>query len=450
MEKMFLKLGTYLFGLMALFLLLPVSSASADASHNIRGLAYNSLYGYISFNCLDDDFSGRFPFTFPFTFNILPCTLSQHGVNLDDYNNFSGDAWNSFLGTITFTSALITPDGGSFRSHCERVVATSTACYSETDEQVYGYMRVLSTGEWINLDDTLVAPTTKITNYNAASPGIFSGYASSSFGSISFNCSNDGSCATNNYDVKIGPLQIRQMTAPNWDNVDACAGGAKQAYLKWNRRSGTQSAFRIIVSTANSTSTGVVFDSGKISTPAIQYPFIPPSYDTAYYWFLMLWDQANTPTQWRQFNSDGPKDRLTNNIDRNTIVAGANHNFTFTSYRYEFPRPVFTWTPEEIVVATTTNSFVSNSIYYSGGGSQSCTSLSCSFSWTTSDALANILNSSSASTSIMFTKATNTVVTLTTSDRSDPVIYTCSSSTILNVNYALPLWKETKAPTSTP
>ena len=35
--------------------------AQASLSHNIRGLA-NSLYGYISFNCLDDDFAGRFPF----------------------------------------------------------------------------------------------------------------------------------------------------------------------------------------------------------------------------------------------------------------------------------------------------------------------------------------------------------------------------------------------------
>ena len=78
---------------MAVFLLSPVKPVLADASDNIRGLAYNSLYGYISFNCLDDDFVGRFPFTFPFVFHIYPCTISDHGVNLDANNNFSGETY---------------------------------------------------------------------------------------------------------------------------------------------------------------------------------------------------------------------------------------------------------------------------------------------------------------------------------------------------------------------
>ena len=48
---------------------------SASINDNVRGLASSSL-GYISFNCLDDNFFGYFPFTFPFRFNVPPCSFS--------------------------------------------------------------------------------------------------------------------------------------------------------------------------------------------------------------------------------------------------------------------------------------------------------------------------------------------------------------------------------------
>ena len=84
--KIFLGLSIFL----AVFLLASVHQASANATHNIRGWAYNGNYGYISMNCLDDDFAGRFTFTFPFAFWIAPCSISQHGFNLDVNNIFSG------------------------------------------------------------------------------------------------------------------------------------------------------------------------------------------------------------------------------------------------------------------------------------------------------------------------------------------------------------------------
>jgi len=439
MTNSVLKISILFSVLMAVFLLSPVKSAKAATTDNIRGLAYNSLYGYISFNCLDDDFSGRFPFTFPFTFNILACATNNHGVNLSANNIFSGDAWNTFLGTITFNSTSTPPDGGAFRSNCEVSVATSTACYREVDRKIYGYMRVVSTGEWINLNDSSVLPTAGITNYNDPTPGIFSGYASSSFGAISFNCTNDGSCSTNNYDVKIGPTEIRQMTAPNWDSVSACANGAQHAVLKWSRRSGTQTAYELIVSTANSTSTGVIVDTGKVSNNATQYYFTPPSYDTPYYWFLRLWDDTDTPIAWRQFNTNGTKDWITDNFTRNSQIGNLQ---TFTSYRHEFPLPSFTWSPTQIVVATTSNSFISNSSYYTDANSlQTCSGV-CSYNWSVSDAGAVITGTTSPSTSILFTRATNTSVTLSATDDDT---YTCSTSTLLDVNFLLPTWKEVKA-----
>jgi len=435
-----LKLATFLSVFTAILLFSKITPVSASAAENLRGWAYTSK-GYISFNCLDDGYAGHFPFTFTFPFNIAPCAYNQHGVNLDANNNFSGSAWNSVEGFIDFT-ATSTPSN-AFRVHCgPGNIATSTACYDEVSREVFGYMYVRTKNEWITLDG-LPNPT-QITNYTDPQPGIFSGYATSTtFGSISFNCANDNSCVTNNYFVKIGPLEIRQMSAPNWDASLACKNNANRATLQWTLRSGKQSAYEIIVSTQNSTSTGVILDSTASSTVP-QAPISSLAYDTPYYWFLKLWDDTGSSTPWRQFNTSGTKDWISDNFARNSVIGNTK---TFTSYKHEFPLPSFTWTPTEILIATTSNSFVSNSYYYDNSNtSHPCTGLLCSFNWKTSDGAANILSSSTASTSISFTKATNTIVTLVATDSDS---YSCSTSTVLNVNYALPLWKEVKA-TSTP
>ena len=446
MVNRILKLAGFLSVFTAILLFSNINFASASAAENLRGWANNSTYGYISFNCLDDGYAGHFTFTFPFVFNIGPCAYNNHGVNLDDKNNFSGDAWNSVLGFITFNATSTPLD--DFRTLCNNgntctTANSCTACYNEGDQKVYGYMKVVSTGEWIRLDNTIINPTTQMTNYLAPQPGIFSGYATSSFGSISFNCSDSGTCGTNDYKVRIGPLEIRQMVAPNWGSTEACTIGANHATLKWNRRSGTQTAYQVIVSTSNSTSTGVVVDSGQINNASTQFSFVTPSYDTPYYWFLRLWDETGAPIAWRQFNTSGTKDWITDNFARNSVIGNSK---TFASYKHEFPRPNFSWTPSEIIIATTTNKFISSSVYYNSGAPttpQACSGVSCIFSWATTDSGATILSPTASSTSIMFTKATSTAITLTSTD---PDAYVCSTSTILNVNYALPLWKEIKAP----
>lgn len=435
-----LKILGFLSVLTAILLFSSVKTTSASTAHNIRGWAYNSTYGYISFNCLDDGYAGRFPFAFPFLFNIPPCYSNSHGVNLDFKNNFSGEAWNAVLGFIDFSSASSTPSD-TFRTHCNGCVSgVCSACYDETSREVFGYMRIRSTGEWIKLDG-LPVPT-QITNYLDPSPGIFSGYASSTFGAISFNCSDSGVCATNDYRVEIGPLEIRQMIAPNWAAEQACSLGAKNAVLKWNRRSGVQTGYQVIVSTDNSTSTGVVYNSGQVNTAATQVSVSLPNYDTPYYWFLRLWDNLSSPTLWRQFDTASSIDWISDNYSRN-LARSSEPTKTFTSYKHEFPLPLFTWSPEDIVIGTSSNSFISSSQYYNDSNTvQLCTGSICSYQWSvTAPSYNTILNPTLASTSIIFTKATNTTVTLTLTDDD---IYTCSTSTALNINYSLPLWREVK------
>ncbi len=426
----------------AAFLLFGVTeNVSASEAHNIRGMAYNTTNGYIIFNCLDDSYVGNFIFTFPFYFNIPPCYGRSYGVNLDTNNNFSGEAWNENLGFLDFSSASSTPSD-AFRSKCPTCLSgVCSACYDEENRDVLGYMLVRNTGKWIKLDG--LANPTQITNYNDPDPGIFSGYATSTFGAISFNCDDANICATNNYEVKIGPLEIKKLTAPNWNGTQACSLGVNKAVLKWYRRSGVQTAYQVIVSKDNSTSTNVIYNSGQVINNLTSQLIVDGlEMDKPYYWFLRLWDGAGSSTAWRQFDTNN-LDELTDNITRNNEKNPTNHNKTFTSYKHKFPQPSFTWSPEEIVIGTTSNSFVSNSKYYNDSSTlQDCTGSVCSYQWSVSESPLNyVLNPTLSSTSIMFVKATNTTITLTTTDDD---IYTCSTSTILNVNYALPLWKEIK------
>lgn len=434
--------------------------AQASLSDNIRGLA-NSLYGYISFNCLDDDFAGRFPFIFTFRFNVPACSLSNHGVNLGLDNKFTGQAWNPTLGYIDMNPAGPPPDNyASTNAHCQSPCNASNclSCYNEIDQRVYGWARqAVTDGEWIELNSA-VNPPTMMTNYAAPTPGIFSGYASSSFGAISFNCTNDSSCGTFDYKVYFWKLDLEEMSAPNWSFAEACSGGARKAVFKWSRRGGTQSAYRVIVNTVNSTSSPV-FDSGKIYGVAqqlacpgpncvniIDSSIFTPAYNTTYYWWLQLWNNNDEETEYFQFNTDVyGSQALTDNVIYNQTVNPDDDNLTFTTYRHEFPTPFFTWTPFEPIVGSSTE-FISNSAYYSGvgpGASQPCVGGNCTLLWTASDPAAIISSTNTPTTSITFVNIRPQTVSLAVTDQDQ---YTCSmTSPTLTINFELPIWKEVKA-----
>lgn len=439
----------------AVFLLCPNPKAvQAGTEHNIRGWAYNADYGYISMNCLDDNFAGRFPFTFPFSFFIPPCSF-PHGVNLDFNNNFSGQAWNSTLGFIDFASSSTPPDNYAFNIYCTSTCNASnscTACYNEDSQTVHGWAKVASSSVWIKLDDSSISPVTGISNYQSPNPGIFSGYASSSLGIISFNCSNDNSCGWNNYGVRIGPLEIRQLTAPNWGNSpsEACGFSALRADLVWNRRSGTQTAYQVIVSSQNSTSSGVILNTGQVMSAANHHLVSSGlSYNVPYYWFLKLWDSVGSSTSWRQFNTSATKDILTHNQTQNTMRS-VQPSLTFTTYKHEFPKPSFTFAASEegaeneVSIGSSTL-FTSTSNYYNDSGQYlPCTGSGvCSYLWSiTGDINATNTTPTGETTEIVFTRPTSSTITLRVTNDN---IYTCSTSTSLIANYGLPIWKEVKA-----
>jgi len=274
------------------------------------------------------------------------------------------------------------------------------------------------------------------------------GTASSSLSDLSFNCESEGggagNCATRQYKVYLSNLAIGYLSAPNWSYGQACSGLARTAVLKWYLKSGQQSAYEIAVSSSNSlsTSTAVCWSGKKYSSSASQYiiPNSDPtcgalSYNTNYYWWIRLYDQDDQPTDWYQYSTNSVTD-TDGNPDANPL--------TFTTFKHEFPSPYFTWTPPDVLVGTSTY-FTSLSQRYTNAQPATptpCVGANCQYLWTTSDAGALISSATNSTTTIIFLHATGTSITLRVTDTEN---YVCSTSTSLNINYDLPLWREIKA-----
>lgn len=453
-----LRLAFLVMAIFVLFFSLS-HSVSASTSDNIRGNAWNATYGFISMNCLDDVNGGAFPYTFPISFYMPPCSNLQHGVNLSSDNIFYGQAWNQGLGLISFISSSTPPDNRAFAVNCSKPSACTAgssciACYNEATRQVHGWMKIESLGDngWVNLNSD-INHRVSMSNYLDPEPGVFNGTASSTIGDILFNCSVNNSCSSipdyTNWRTVLWQVTVSKMSAPNWGAADACSSIAKKAVFKWFLKAGQQTAYQIIINTTNSTSSPI-FDTGKKTGSATQYS-CPNAFDacalnygTAYYWWVRLWDIYDNPTEWRQFYHPGSDlDILTDNSQENDNLSG-NPDYTFMTYQHEFPSPFFSWTPENPLVGTTTD-FTNQSKYYvslwPNYNPQDCGS-NCSYTWTTSDPGAIISDANKATTSIIFSQAAGATVSLLVSD---PDKYQCTlASPVIDVNFDLPIWREIK------
>lgn len=459
------------------------ASKTASAESKLRGAAWwNDMYQYVYFDCADHivgdklDVPGNFngdQIPPGFKFYSSPCANLPHHVTIDDNGNFTGSAWNSIKGFITFDSTSTPPDGYGFNSHCLNTCNASnncTACYvegSNGEQKVYGWAKIANdstAASWIRLDSTL-NPAVRLQSWDYINhniygghnilPGDFIGYATSSVGNLSFNCESEsgGNCLTKAYKVYVGNLQIHHTTAPNWTYTDACnTFGALNADLKWYLKSGTQSGFEVVVNTSSSFSTSsgnYVCWSGHKDGTSNHYA-IPNqdmvggtytcqnlNYNTNYYWWVRLYDENGSSTPWYQYNSNSSSD-TDGNPDGNAQ--------TFTTYKHEFPTPYFDWSPFEIAVGTPVT-FSSNGDPNNYG--QSCYGGNCRYLWTTSDPNAyfdGTLATSSTkhpTTSISFAHPTSTLVYLRVTDSDN---YVCStSSPVIKINYDLPIWREVKA-----
>ncbi len=479
---------------------LLIKPVQASGYSIVRGSAWWAQQSsYLYFDCADDIIGDRLdviynlcggvffppnPFTcgtgsYIFHFSSSPCSSLIHHVSVAPDGNLSGSAWNAIKGLVTF-NGITTPDNYSFNSNCPSyptLTCTSandcTACYNENTQQVYGWARVEKDNTWINLNPATTSPV-QIKSWNLASstnpyyninPGDFVGYATTSTGNLSFNCksTNGGnSCASRNYKVYISNLQVGHLSAPNWGAADACSASALEANLSWDLKSGGsafnsawpaidyQKAFEIIINTSNTTSSPL-FDKAILGS-ATQYvvnttDFPALNYNTNYYWWIRLQNEKLNWTPWYQFGAttehNGIADTITDNMGTTYTSPDAK---TFTTYQHEFPTPYFTWSPSPVLVGATTT------VVSVGNNGQSCYANNCKYLWTVvgdPDALfydsatgATSTTSTATSTEVIFKHATNTLLNLAVSDI---VPYTCSTSTSLNVQYSLPVWREIKA-----
>ncbi|MBU4375574.1 hypothetical protein KKH38_03675 [Patescibacteria group bacterium] len=235
-----------------------VDIARAGTGDNLFGFAWNSNIGWISFNSTDCDTDDNgFVDT---DLMVQGCggdnatdIVFDYGVSIDPIiGSFSGYAWSNNVGWVSFAGGDTPPGSFAFSAncyvpaYCDEISDNCTACFNPTDNNVYGWAKILSLGnagdeEWIRLDDD---NTGDAVDYGIVFGGSdFSGWAWNAndnglgIGWVSFNCADQGVCATSDYKVSVEPMEQPVITsvAPvpgfkcsmlkvDWGDVDGEAG----------------------------------------------------------------------------------------------------------------------------------------------------------------------------------------------------------------------------------
>jgi len=405
------------------FFIFKSPGTKAGILDNVDGFAYNATYGLISFNCSNFETGeiATFPYTFPFTFASEGCVENPHGVDIGDDGYLTGHAWNTSLGLIDFGPATSSP----------AFFASSTNLLSG-----WAWIESLGADGWINLSGLSIDPAT----------GDFHGTVSTAtIGDIKFNCADDSSCGTVDHRVHhYYPIVVSAMSAPNWSQAEACAGTSKQAIIKWQLTSGTQSIYQTdyqIVIDDDSDMADPVFDSGKITSGATQYTCpnlfgCTLNYGTEYYVWVKFWDARGEDYGWVRYDHDLPEHTLTEDN-------GSTSRYTFATYKHEFPNPYFSYgitdwkVGDEII-------FSDASQYYTAGSPdsnpQDCSEVNCDYLWSTDVNVPPTTVFDQASTTIVFYEGILGSVALQITDGD---AYICSTSTpAFDITFNLPFWKE--------
>lgn len=486
----------------------PVESGPNPEVSYVRGQAlWNNSHGYVYFNCSDYmvgerlDASGNFTDGFQFSYNACDITGREFGVQIDEDNNFQGEAWSPVDGFISFKIDKTPED--EFRRNCPSSCEPGrcSACYNPENHHVYGYAEIAETRQVIKLHDEeeKIKPV-MIQSYDLEERALLPGSsvvagdfvfnAQSNFEKegraiLSFNCESADpgglqDCAnSSNYKVFISNLRLGALSSPNMDYVTACLRSGRQAVLDWFLSSGqmanydpatnlplsyetTQNAYEIVVMDRDSSSPNLesnICYSGLKNSTADFHILNEAScrgldYNKNYYWWIRLYgrdDRGEVITQWYQFGNPD------NNIVSFSTDGDPDSNpKTFTTYKHDFPDPFFIWSPPTIIVGTTTL-FTSQSYFYgssggTGGGTpigtrrderrSPCSRGYCSYLWSLEPITNGTISSTTnATTSIVFGHATGTMVWLRVMDNDG---YYCSTSTTINANYEIPIWRETK------
>jgi hypothetical protein len=418
---------------------------SANADHKFTGWSWSSNAGWTSFNCVNDS----------------SCATSDYGVDLSDSpenKNLSGYAWNSNVGWISFQESDTPPDDYAFAANCSGVcdsAANCTACLDRETGKIWGWAKILSLGDdgWLKLRDEEAEEPYGVYVDLSSSNGEMAGWAwngnsdGAGIGWMNFNCSDTSSCGDSSYNVALNGVHfptVDNLAAPNWSYEDACVT-AKGIVLTWDMEdadepSDNQSAYQVIINDQN-TRNNPLIDTGKKISPSEQYATTSQllDYSTSYYWWVRVWDSLGFSSDWQQFYTGAGSSTLTDNIAAN-LAESPNPEYTFTTYKNEFPNVVFDYIPSEIL-ANQVATFTDASLVYSDSAPAdpvSCSPYLCSWRWSGAE-IKEIFGETSSQAAITFGYG-NKAVNLNVTDSSG---YSCTSTVNFFVD-TLPAWRETK------
>ena len=405
------------------------------------------------------------------SFSGVVNTSITYSVNVNREGEFSGYAWNEKVGWVSFgknaSSTGAPPDNYAFTSNCMNTTTCSSAtnciaCLNLDNKNIYGWAKIIkyeNDDGWISLRGTTASSTYGL---YAESTDEIRGFAwnanetRNGIGWISFNCleSITSSCTTSSYKVEIPnfPPRALDLTASNWSFLNACQGGARNAFLTWSfddlEDGSSQTAYQVIVDTVNHTETELnnLSDGAGTATPlktsfasSSAISFNPTNnthrnialqYDTAYYWWVKLWDSQNSSSTWIQYNSLLDTD----NDDGN--------NLTFTTYKHEFPDVSFSWLPTKPVLGQETNFISSTTIYAATTTADYLWTITPDNSYHFSASTSPITSPTSTNIYVFFMNALINNVSLRVTDVDG---YYCETSDSTQNVVPMPLFKEIKA-----
>jgi len=473
------------------FELIPVIPSTG----NVSGFAWSSNIGWISFNSNDCDNNGTI-----YSGTPAGCPSGNpyrsYAVSIDnDTGNFSGYAWSSNIGWISFNRCgtdnnCSTNDGDTGNppnsptndpgSGTGPIAKVELDYASPNYGQITGWAKILAVGEdgWIRFDHSsgssgpfpipfpfddidvddsgttfplpfpfddidLVAGSGS-SDANAKidiNTGIFSGWAwngndnGTGIGWISFNCADDSGCS---HDYKVKALLNRKptialMQAPA---VNYCNHPARTASLLWSYDDpdgDPQSAYQVIFREGAT----VLLDTGKCSAVDSDCIIIPSA--TSYPVSTIRNLSYGTTYNWSiiVWDSHNAQSLTYNSGD---FVPSA----TFKVPDNEYPDPYFTWYPNKPSAGEEVR-FVDKSFYYPSATPSTrvnCDESTCSVRWEFSN---GVIVPDASSTITTFANVGNISATSTVTDSNGGHSYSCSTSTAgFTTKRKLPTWIETK------
>lgn len=210
------------------FFFSPADTVRAGASHNVFGFAWSEIGGWVSFNSTNCDTNDN---GFVDSGNCggndnASTPVHDYGVNVDMSGKFSGYAWSTIVGWISFQDADVA------------VCGSPTATLNMSTHEVTGWARVVSGGgsnngciEFKTVAHGGVTASTTVSEFEGYA------WAPDVLGWISFNCADRGVCGTSNYAVAFTP-PVPPPVVNLVANPSSVTTGSN-SYLSWSASDGS-------------------------------------------------------------------------------------------------------------------------------------------------------------------------------------------------------------------